>query len=268
LASGHRFPASTESIETYSLALDTTLSLARRGPFRRHREEHVSIGLKLVDIAGQATHFSSVGSLEREALLDALQGSSGIILLYDPVREMEEGNTFDFIFGILAQLMQRASFETSASTGRLPQYVAVCITKFDDPRVFATARSTGLLSESAEGGLSFPCVHNEDARLFFQRLGDFSASGNGEMIIRMLEDYLRPDRVRYFVTSAIGFYLEPRSGSFDTDDLQNLITETGDPRASRIRGPIRPINVVEPLLWMCSAILNRPIARGSPIERR
>ena len=52
LASGHQFPSSTQDIETYNLALDATLPPVRRRPFRRRREEHVSIGLKLVDIAG------------------------------------------------------------------------------------------------------------------------------------------------------------------------------------------------------------------------
>jgi energy-coupling factor transporter ATP-binding protein EcfA2 len=250
LASGRQFPSSTQDIER---------------PFLRRREEHVSVGLKLVDIAGQAAHFSSVGTSQWEDLLDTLADSSGIILLYDPVREFEVGNTFDFIFGILAQLMQRASFETNASTGRLPQHVAVCITKFDEPLIYKAAPSIGLLSESAEGDLVVPHVQDEDARLFFERLGSLSASGNGDMIIRMLEDYLYPDRVRYFVTSAIGFYLEPRSGVYNTDDMRNFVLAEEGTRGVRIRGPIRPINVVEPLVWMCSALLGKPsIPHKSP----
>ena len=63
----------------------------------------------------------------------------------------------------------------------------------------------------------------------------------------MLDQTFRKERVRFFVTSAIGFYLNPTLGVFDPDDYQNHLPPVG-PEAGQIRGAIYPINVIEPVL--------------------
>ena len=71
-------------------------------------------------------------------------------------------------------------------------------------------------------------------------------------MLESITRYFMPERVRYFVTSSIGFRLDRATRLFDEADFQNV-----DPRADggqRIRGPIYPINVVEPVLWIGESI--------------
>jgi hypothetical protein len=62
-----------------------------------------------------------------------------------------------------------------------------------------------------------------------------------------VRQYFYPDRIKYFITSAIGFYRHDE-GQFRVDDYQNTVQEADG--LVRIRGSIHPINVVEPLLWL------------------
>jgi hypothetical protein len=73
------------------------------------------------------------------------------------------------------------------------------------------------------------------------------------MLATTLERCFRPERIKYFVTSSVGFYTDPRSRIFNPDDSQN-VTRGGEQsqgmRFTGIRGSIHPINVAEPLLWL------------------
>ena len=261
LVNQRRFPSATLGIEPYNLVLHGSLRKSRRRIFgNRRREEQVRIGLKLIDVAGESMHFSSVGSRAGRDLLDTLAESKGIIFLFDPIREYASGDTFDFVFGVLTQLMQRFSFDTGSSSGRLPHYVAICITKFDEARVFKAAENLNLLSIDPDDPRKFPRVSDANAREFFKYLGEVSASGNGEMTVNMLEQYFRPDRVRYFVTSAIGFHVEQNSHLFDRNDFQNHLP--GNPGDARIRGSAHPINVAEPLTWLSTMLLSGSVGSG------
>ena len=118
-----------------------------------------------------------------------------------------------------------------------------------------------------KGDDGMPRVRDEDAERFFHEL----CSGKfwGKRYERGLEsaEYVRdqimhifhPDRIRYFVTSSIGFWMEPPFGDrdsawFDSDDFDNFNQREGK---VIIRGKVRPINVLEPLIS-----LQQRIARG------
>jgi hypothetical protein len=62
-----------------------------------------------------------------------------------------------------------------------------------------------------------------------------------------LAKYFHPERIRYFVTSAIGFHLG-QSQRFREDDPENLVEQTDG--TFKIRGQIYPINVLEAVLWL------------------
>ena len=82
-------------------------------------------------------------------------------------------------------------------------------------------------------------------------LCDVSQTDNAVMVFNTLEQYFRPDRIKYFVTSAIGFFVDPRKGAYDPDDIQNLLPGPENaPKRLRIRGTVHPINVMEPVLWL------------------
>lgn len=251
MTDNHIFPQPTAAIENYRWSLEA--ELPRQGPrewhwwgFRR-RDLLARIPLDLMDAPGETADGSRMfGRAMSDQLLANLANSAGIVLFYDPVSEFDRGDAFRHTYGMLAQLRSQAQ-----RRGRLPHYVAVCITKFDEIRVFESAQKLRMLEYEPEGE-EFPRVPAEDAEPFFNRLVKLSRSDNAELILPMLQQTFRQERVRFFVTSAIGFYLDPMIGVFDPDDYQNHIPGELD----RIRGAIYPINVIEPVLW-----LGRNVAR-------
>jgi hypothetical protein len=91
-------------------------------------------------------------------------------------------------------------------------------------------------------------VHETDAQALFHALGEISRSGNGEAVPRLLERYFYPERISYYVTSAVGFMVNKHTRRFDPRDPENVYrTASGAPL---VRGPVHPINVVEPILWI------------------
>lgn len=126
---------------------------------------------------------------------------------------------------------------------RLPHRLAVCVAKLDEPEVLAAARRAGLLTTVAgPTGHPVPAVRPADAERFFDHLCDNALDGGGALIRHAIKRYFRPERVRYFTTSSIGFYHDGRP-----DDLYNMTTGGPGPL---LRGNIRPVNVLEPLLWL------------------
>lgn len=247
LASDREFPkASALVIEHYRWFLvgQTTRRVGRW--FRRKKVPHaIKIGLDLADLGGEG--YSPRRPASRE-LIENLVNSRGIVFLFDPVREFDDGDAFEYLFGVLSHLSQQMLESEEFVGGKLPHYLAICITKFDEVPVLETAEKLHLLNFDPEDDLEFPRVSSDDAQELFERLCEISASGNAELVINTLEQYFQPDRIKYFVTSAIGFHVDPQTGVFDPDDFQNLLPEaTG---SSRIRGVVHPINVMEPLLWL------------------
>jgi len=250
LSRGQTFPTATKAIDQYSWVLHGQVSEVTGKRFRKkERIRPVTVGLDLVDASGEITDPEQVGFSIRKELLEHLVQSRGIVYMFDPIREHEEQDAYDHTFGMLAQLTRRLS-EEDGWDGRLPHHVAVCVTKFDEVRVFETAAKMDLLTVG-EDSYGFPRVHGDDAQELFRRLCQVTGSGNAGMVPNLLEQYFRPERIRYFVTTAVGFYVNPFTNTYDPDDPQNLLPDEKAERGWRIRGPLHPINVVEPVLWLC-----------------
>jgi hypothetical protein len=260
----HAFPPATAGIERYRWVLNGWITRVSRGIFRDKRhDEPVKIGLDLVDASGEIYDSKQVGLPLRGELLENVARSRGIVYIFDPIEEFNKGNAFDHTFGLVAQLARRLDEESGSIDGKLPHHVAVCITKFDEIKVFETARKLDLLMAEDADPYGFPRVADDDARELFTKLCEVSGSGNGDMVANLLEQYFRPDRIRYFVTSAIGFFVDPRFRVYDPDDPQNLLPDDGAPGQVRVRGPVHPINVVEPLLWLSRQMLGVPDGAGA-----
>lgn len=247
----HVFPQPTlAQIENYRWSLEAELPRAVREwhwwGFRR-RNQYVKLPLDLVDAPGEAADGSQIFGRElSEKLVANLARSAGIVLFFDPVSEVQRGDAFRHTYGILTRLKSQVR-----RGGRLPHYVAVCITKFDAIQVFKSAQLLRMVRQ-APMGQQFPQVPEEKAREFFEKLIPRSRSDDASLLLPLLQQTFHESRVRFFVTSAIGFYVDPSFGVFDIDDYQNHIPGKPD----RIRGGIYPINVLEPVLW-----LGRSIAR-------
>jgi hypothetical protein len=253
------FPPATVGPERYRWELCGTVQrpVPRRWIGTRPAEVPVTIPLNLVDAPGESADPVKAGSVLWNSLLDSMVSSRGIVFLFDPVREFESGDAFTHTIGVVNEMSQRMR-DRSLPDGRLPHHVAVCVAKFDELRVLETAEKLGMVEYGA-GPLGFPRVPDDEAREFFMHLCGVSSSGDADMVPALLERTFRPDRIRYFVTSAIGFYVDTLTGAFDRDDPQNHLPGQETQERSRIRGSVYPINVVEPVMWLASAVAGREV---------
>jgi hypothetical protein len=242
-------PLPTRIVDTIRWILSGTVEHPeRKGRFSTEImvRERVEIALRLTDAPGGLGRSDQIGLTQRNELIQQLTGSSGILYMFDPIREFAHGDAFPRTSSLLGELMgvmsQKPGFD-----GKLPHHLAVCVTKLDDPRVFKTAQDLKMLVPD-DNQWGFPRVHETDAQTLFHALGVISKSGNGEAVPRLLERYFHSERISYYVTSAVGFMVNKRSRRFDPRDTVNVYrTASGD---TLVRGPVHPINVVEPVLWI------------------
>lgn len=183
-----------------------------------------------------------------ETVMDELAGCHGLLLLFDPTREWKAGDAYNYFQGTLLRIAQRRMPDRARPGGRLPHYVAVCATKFDHPDVYSRAKRHGYRSFSADDQYLFPRVADELAEQFFTDLVLESDVGNADLVPNALRRYFYPERVRFFVTSAIGFYMSRKASRFQEQNFMNTVPQSDG--TSLIRGAIHPINVVEPLIWL------------------
>lgn len=185
-------------------------------------------------------------------IMDQLASCDGLLLLFDPTKEWKDGDAFNYFQGTLLRIAQRRMAGQSTPGGLLPHYVAVCATKFDHPDVYRRAKTRGYRSFAQNDPYLFPRVPDERAEAFFLDLVQESERGNADLVASALRGNFQPGRVKFFITSAIGFYKSHKSARFKEGDFMNMVPQ--DSGAPRIRGSIYPINVVEPLLWLAQRI--------------
>ncbi len=260
LARDRAFPRATQGIEHYRWILVGRVmrTVPRRWIGTKQHEVAVKINLDLADAQGEISGPENPSRGVRGDLLDNMERGRGIVFLFDPIREFIRGDVFDYTFGVLAQLAQRMVNSPDYVDGYLPHYVAVCITKFDEIRVLRTAEELDLLATDSDDPYGFPRVDDSDARELFTRLCEVSRSGYADHVLNTLEKHFRPDRIKYFVTSAIGFHVDPQSGAYNPHDYQNQVPDPDKPERPRIRGTVHPINVIEPLLWLARKLAAEP----------
>jgi energy-coupling factor transporter ATP-binding protein EcfA2 len=249
------FPPATQGVHLLEWVLHGTVQeTVPAGRWRKEtRTRAVSVGLSLADPTGEAWRSDNRSNLLQDELVDRLADSQGIVYVFDPIREFKEGDAYQHTFGVCTQLAGRLT-GTPGFDGRLPHYVAVCITKFDELLVYETAKRLGLVTTDPLDRFGFPRVPDDDAPELFGKLCEVSGSGDGDMIIKELYQRFRAERIRFFVSSAIGFYADPRTNRFDPSDPQNLVPDSRAPGGFRIRGPVHPINIGEPVIWLSERI--------------
>jgi energy-coupling factor transporter ATP-binding protein EcfA2 len=249
LTSEGGFPLPTQTVDTVQWILGGTVERTeRKGRFGGvvKIKDPVEITLRLTDAPGGLGQTDRIGRADRNELVKQLAESRAILYMFDPIREFTHGDAFQRTDSLLSELMGEVSQQPGFG-GKLPHRLAVCVTKLDDPRVFTTADELGMLVPD-DNRWGFPRVDEGDAQALFQALGTISKSGNGDAVPRLLERYFYPGRISYFVTSAVGFMVNKRTKRFDRRDTENVYrTASG---ASLVRGPVHPINVVEPVLWI------------------
>ncbi|SNQ51840.1 conserved hypothetical protein [Frankia canadensis] len=262
--------------------------LVRRGTRRRARRAEFHI--TLMDVSGRmyapatfddqdADDRKQAGDLFRdepeagdavELLVDHLARADGMVYLFDPLRELETQDSYQYLESMVERVLARAEELGRLPDGKLPHYLAVCINKIDDRRVFNAAYDGGFLSVSDSDEM-LPEITREDAADLFRHLCSREmmggAAGSGPWVRGSIERHFHPGRVRYFASSSIGFYVGS-GGTFRIQDFANI--EADDLGRPRIRGRLNPVNVLEPFLWLAESIRAAPTApalesrRGGP----
>jgi MinD-like ATPase involved in chromosome partitioning or flagellar assembly len=278
LVTEHSFPSRTAIGETTQLKWLFAGNLAEvrheKRWLRRQRtpdQAETRFLLDLVDVSGEAYGYDPGGANISPGIMqeaqDQLAGADGIIFLFDPITEREKGSAAQYLNTSLTNLMLR--MHSQLIDNYLPQQVSVCVTKFDDPQLFDQARRLGLVNFGPDG---IPRVYDQHAEQFFDALcdGDFWGERDTEsyasaaFVRDQLRRAFRRDRIKYYVTSSIGFWVPPggspaesgRVGSeFDPHDFANTFVDPAG--QDRIRGVIRPINVLEPLISLTQRLAGR-----------
>jgi hypothetical protein len=214
------------------------------------------------DLGSGATPTTPVDGQEsdRDRLIRHVAGSSGLILLVDPVLADSPGNdAYDYIKGILMDITRRTAL--SSPDEFLPQHLAVCMTKCDHPAVYDRACEFGLVTEGADSR-GFPEVSDQHAREFFDELcGNSRHTGPRGRASELRDAILHsfsPRRTRFFLTSSLGFGEHPVTGDFDPGDPTSVIYKTNADDGHEqpwLTGPIRPVNIFEPVLWLAGTQL-------------
>jgi hypothetical protein len=266
-----RFPLKTEGIQNLSWTVMGTTEQTVGGRWRK-RVESVPLHFQLdmidapggyfkgaeedegtgddldIDIDFNDARDSAGGSAED--LIDQLAECDGIIYLFDPLRENKKGDEFRHFQWALQNIVHRSVRNGTIQGMHLPHHLAVCITKLDDPKVFHTAYRRGYLTTDPGDPHLFPRVRDDKAEELFRELGGLSPTRSALMVHDAIKASFHPDRVRYFATSAVGFYLGRTATRFRAANFQNVVPHPTQKQQYSIRGDIHPINVLEPLLWL------------------
>lgn len=209
-----------------------TARAAAARPARGHRRFDFS--LDFFDAGG--AEFAAERYGKHRELADHLAGAQRILVLVDP---RGSGRQAEYLAPHLERLSLGHRADGKLLDGRLPHQVAVCVSKFDDPLVFQLARRGGWVNQDSGGD---PYVHPDDADGFAGWLA--GSSPDTAAVRRLVGAYFLPHRVSWYVLSAVGFFRRP-DGSMDLEDCSNAVPdEDGIPV---LRGPARPLNVLEPL---------------------
>ena len=236
-----QFPMATSQSQPVSLTLAGSSLFHSGNSGGRVSVVPAELKLDLIDTHSLAFQRDVPG--DYDYMIRVLAKCDGLILLYDPRCHADY------------QEFMQESFQGLGSLGMslpFPFDVAVCIAKFDDPDVYRMAVAGNHVTAPTTP-MSPPIVSQSRAPLLFREI--CSREHNSASLPETIERYFQSDRVTHFVSSSIGFYISPRTGIFDDQDFMNTTNYEG--YEAGIRGRVRPINVVEPLLWLARQRLTR-----------
>ena len=200
------------------------------------------IELDLVDAAGEWGSAAAPPHVSN-AVIDHLTQCGGLLLLFDLLMA-DHGINHHY----LQQYLQRLASRYNGAASPLPHYVAVCVTKFDDPAVFQEAVLGGYTRTDGTT-MSLPVVPDQQACSFFRDI--CSRYADAELFMALLHLYFQPERIRYFVISSLGFYISPETMKFDISDFRNIVQNVNPGYSERrIRGDIYPVKTLDPILWI------------------
>ncbi|MFJ3334575.1 hypothetical protein [Streptomyces sp. NPDC086766] len=224
----------------------------RRGADRERDLTEFKVTVR--DLPGEAFDLhSQTGAALGGKLIKDLGASRAMVYVVDPVREWhvngEDGpvnddarQNADFFTDVLAGVAAEINMRGEREGNLLPHSIAVCLAKFDDDRVFRFACEQGNVRVNPRTGQ--PEV--ADAKRLFDGLCQAFPHGSLREIQQQIELFFAPERVGYFVCSAVGFWVDPERGfDFENPSLVNPVEDD-----VRFVAPPQPVNILEPFLFL------------------
>jgi hypothetical protein len=158
--------------------------------------------------------------------------------------------------------MMRRAFEKQNAAlivrGRLPQHLAFCITKFDDDGIFRQLLDEDLIALDSSDPSQPPFVKEPERA--FEFLAD-------DLTVQTVKSYFRKERINFFGTTSVGFYVDRETGKVDIRRCGNIKIEKkeyldtngqkSEMELHTIKSKVNPIGVIEPVLWLHDALANR-----------
>lgn len=245
-----QFPEATMPMNSHrwTMSMNAEVQASNRRRFGRQNKKAVVRAQFEIDSQTPERSPDVAAGSPRQQMAEYLAGHYGLILLFDPIQERRDGGAYDYFQHTLLEAVPQILGDGMFPGSRLPHYVAVCMTKFDSPDVYLLAREFGYISYDQGDPSGLPRVRDSEAERFFSEFCRRSRTDDGEMLRDALGNNFHHDRTRYFITSSIGFHIG-ESGKFHHEDWQNADHRMGG-NSVEIRGRVRPINVLEPLLWL------------------
>ena len=199
-----------------------------------------------------------------DTLWEHLAGCDGLIYLIDtdPKKKDKVGQrSFDYLQRSLD--MMRRVFERNSPAsivrGKLPQHLAFCITKYDDVTVFKDLYDRDFIA--LDGSVESQPPFISDPEGAFKFIAD-------DLTVQTIKGYFHKERVRYFGTTSIGFYVDEQTRKVDMKRFSNIKVEQEEYVDERgvtvqreklsIKSRINPIGVIEPVLWLHRSLSERP----------
>jgi hypothetical protein len=187
-----------------------------------------------------------------------LAESDALVYFFDPTYEMEprKYHSADFFNAVDTDLSMYA-----ARTGeeRIPKYVAVCLPKLDDQRVFNLASDFECLEPDPVSGLFW--VPPRKAKRLFDVVTLERNDRESDYLRTRLPRAFYARRISYHAFSSVGFWIGD-DGQFDPEHVCNVVDvqvlhESRWVEESRVRGEIRPVHVLDPLILLIDRVLKR-----------
>jgi hypothetical protein len=187
--------------------------------------------------------------LELDQAVKHVTDCQGILYLFDPIRDERAGDAYRWFNAIMSQIQQRTLRAGRMLGPKLPHHFAFCVTKFDDPEVLRNALTPGEL-EDLKGKPPPIKLDAVTASGYIDKLARERPRGTARLVRNAVREAVLPERLKFYATSSVGFWWGP-DGRFDPTDFANVLENGG---STTIRGSVRPMNVLEPMVWLASHI--------------
>lgn len=146
---------------------------------------------------------------------------------------------YSFLFQGIDQLRQICREQNRLRHGKLPHYLAVCLTKIDDNEVFAELDRNHLLSPGPEEDGTYsrpPVVSADNGAAAFKLFAP-------ERVWNRLVSEFDFDRIAFFAVSSCGYYVEDRR--LRVGNSSNVASD-----GRTLRRDAQPISVLSPFDWL------------------